>query len=243
MNSELSWWRKQAYKIWFVLETLIVGSIGGLFVIFNRKAARIVMDVWAKSAIWGLEKIAKTTIEFRGLENLPNGGFMVAGKHLSTLDTLAPFLVLNWPAFVFKKELFKVPVMGWYLDVGGMIGIDRDGGMAALKSMVADATEKLKNNRPVLIYPEGTRQAIGTPPDYKPGVAAIYGLLGVPCVPMALNTGLYWPAKGFPTHYGKVVFEFLPAIETGLKRAEFMSRLETAIETKTNELINEAQKQ
>lgn len=243
MINKLSFWRQWLYKIWFVIGSLFVGSIGGLFVIFNKNAARVVMDVWAKTAIWGLEKIAKTKVEFRGLENLPQGDFMVAGKHLSTLDTLAPFLVLNSPAFVFKKELFKVPVMGWYLKVGGMIGIDRDGGMAALKSMVADATQKLKAKRPVLIYPEGTRQPIGAPADYKPGVAAIYGLLGVPCVPLALNTGLYWPAKGFPTHFGTVVFEFLPAIETGLKRGEFMARLENAVETKTKELIDEAQKQ
>lgn len=243
MKNRLSIWRQWLYKIWFVLDTLFVGSIGGLFVVFNKNAARNVMDIWAKTAIWGLNKIAKTEIEFRGLENLPKGEFMVAGKHLSTLDTLAPFLVLNSPAFVFKKELFKVPVMGWYLKVGGMIGIDRDGGMAALKSMVADATEKLKADRPVLIFPEGTRQQIGAPTEYKPGVAAIYGLLGVPCVPLALNTGLFWPAKGFPTSFGKVVFEFLPPIETGLKRGEFMSRLETAIESKTQELIDEAQKQ
>ncbi len=243
MKNKLPLWRRYLYVAWFVLSTLIVGSIGGIFVIFNKSAAKGVMDNWAKTALWGLKHIAKINIEFRGIENLPQTKFMVAGKHLSTLDTLAPFLVLNWPAFVFKKELFKVPIMGWYFKVGGMIGIDREGGMGALKALVADANEKLEQNRPILIYPEGTRQQIGAQPDYKPGVAAIYGMLGVPCVPLALNTGVFWPAKGFPTHSGTVVFEFLPPIEAGLKRGEFMPRLEAAIEGKTQELVKEAQNQ
>lgn len=232
--------RALLFKIWFVLDITIVGGLGAILVFLNRDFATKVSAFWASSTIWGMEKIAGIKVELRGKENLPDGEFFIAGKHLSTLDTLAPFAFTKTPAFVFKKELFKVPIFGWYLKTAGMIGIDRDGGMAALKSMVANAKERLAEGRPPLIFPEGTRQELDAAPDYKPGVAAIYGMLGVPCVPMALNTGVFWPAKGFPTHSGIVVFEFLPPIEAGLKRQEFMSRLETAIETKTKELINEA---
>ncbi len=230
------------FIVWFALAILFVGGIGSIAVFINKKYALCVTNIWSRTTLWGAKHIAGIEIELRGIENLPQGDFFIAGKHLSTLDTLAPFLFTNTPAFVFKNELFKIPIFGWYLKVSGMIGIDRDGGMAALKSMVAVAKERLKEGRPPLIFPEGTRQELNAPKDYKPGVAAIYGLLGVPCVPMALNTGVYWPAKGFPTHSGKVIFEFLPAIEAGLKRQEFMQKLEDSIELKTKELIDEAQK-
>lgn len=228
------------FKIWFAGCVLFVGGLGAIGVFFNKNFATKVTNAWARSSLWGLKHIAGIEIELRGKENLPDGDFFIAGKHLSTLDTLAPFTFTNTPAFVFKKELFKIPIFGWYLKTAGMIGIDRDGGMSALKSMVAEAKLRLSEGRPPLIYPEGTRQDLDAAPDYKPGVAAIYGMLGIKCVPMALNTGVYWPAKGFPTHSGKVIFEFLPAIEAGLKRQDFMPRLESAIETKTKELINEA---
>lgn len=240
MKKKLNPLRRFIFIIWFAAAILFVGGIGAIFVLFNKKNALCVTNIWSRTTLWGAKYIAKIDIELRGRENLPQGQFFIAGKHLSTLDTLAPFLFTKTPAFIFKNELFKVPIFGWYLKVAGMIGIDRDGGMAALKSMVANAKERLSEGRPPLIFPEGTRQMLDAVPDYKAGVAAIYGMLGVPCVPLALNTGVYWPAKGFPTHSGKVVFEFLPAIEAGLKRPEFMSRLESSIENKTKELIDEA---
>jgi 1-acyl-sn-glycerol-3-phosphate acyltransferase len=232
--------RSLIYDIYFALTILLVGGLGSITVLFNKKHALDVVNVWSRVALWGLKYIQGITVEVRGLENLRDGKVMVAGKHLSTLDTVAPFTMMNTPAFIFKKELFKVPIFGWYLDVAGMIPIDRDGGMAALKGMVAEAKVRLEENRPILIFPEGTRKPIGAEPDYKPGVAAIYGMLGVPCVPLALNTGYYWKNKGMLKRPGKVVFEFLEPIEPGLKRQEFMHKLETAIETRTAALVAEA---
>lgn len=240
MTKAINLIRSIIYELWFYLAILVVGGIGMICCLFNKKAAITTVNVWSRTSLWGLRMIMGIKIEVRGKENLLAGPMLVAGKHLSTLDTLAPFLFMNTPAFIFKKELFKVPIFGWYLKSAGMIGIDRDGGMSALKSMVADAKLRIAEGRPPLIYPEGTRQELDTKPDYKAGVAAIYGMLGVPCVPMALNTGVFWPAKKFIKRPGTVVFEFLPAIEAGLKRQEFMERLETAIEGKTKELVQEA---
>ncbi len=231
--------RSIVFEIWFYLSILIIGGLGMIFVAFNNGLSKHVMNIWSRTVLFGLRILMGISIEIRGKENILGGGVLIAGKHLSTLDTIAPFTVLNFPAFIFKNELFKMPIFGWYLKTSGMIGIDRDGAMAALKAMVKVANQRLAENRPIIIFPEGTRQELGAPTDYKSGVAAIYGLLGVPCVPMALNTGVHWPAHGLGRTPGKVVFEFLPAIEPGLKRQEFMERLEGAIETKTNELINE----
>lgn len=241
MKSLINLIRSYIYSVWFALSILFVGSIGAIFVAINKKFALKVTEIWAKSELFGLKYIMGIDIEIRGLENLQKAGpCIIAGKHLSTLDTIAPFVMTKYPAFVFKKELFKIPIFGWYLKVAGMIGIDRDGGMAALKGMVAEAKERMSDGRSIVIFPEGTRQTLNATPDYKPGVAAIYGMIGTACVPLALNTGYYWPAHGIKKQSGKVIFEFLEPIEAGLKRQDFMNRLESAIETKTKELIEEA---
>lgn len=225
------------FNLWFYGAILLVGGLGIPLAAINKRNALKVSHLWAAVVVWGLRFIMGTKIEYRGLENLPKGPFMLAGKHLSALDTIVPYIITKNPAFVFKKELFKMPVFGWYLKSAGMIGIDRDGKMAALKSMVAEANECLADGRPIVIFPEGTRQELNAEPDYKSGVAGIYSLLNVPCVPMALNTGVFWPAHGFRHYTGNVIIEILPPIETGLKRQEFMDRLQNAIETKSNELI------
>lgn len=232
--------RSILFEIWFLGAILFVGGIGMIFSLLNPKLALCVVNVWSRTTLFGAKYIMGIEIEIRGHEHLIDGKIMVAGKHLSTLDTIVPFLALKNPAFIFKNELFKMPIFGWYLKSSGMIGIARDGAASALKGMIKDANTRLDEGRPILIFPEGTRKELQEETDYKPGVAAIYGLLGVPCIPLALNTGVHWPAHGLLKSSGKVIFEFLPPIAPGLKRQEFMERLETAIESKTKELIDEA---
>src|SRR5262249_15552934 len=141
------------------------------------------------------------------------------------------------PIIVFKKELSRVPLYGWYLTQAGMIEIDREAGASSLKMMVRKAEEKLAPGRPLIIFPEGTRQPPGAPPDYKPGIAALYSKLAVPCVPIALNSGLYWEGKGILRRPGKIIVEVLDPIPPGLPRAEFMALLETKIEGASNRLL------
>ena len=105
--------------------------------------------------------------------------------------------------------------------------------------MTADAQDRLKRARQVVIFPEGTRGEPGVASEYKPGVAALYRELGMPCTPLALNAGVHWPAHGFLRTPGTIVFEFLEPIPAGLKRAEFMRTLEDRIETASNALIAE----
>jgi len=115
------------------------------------------------------------------------------------------------------------------------IPIDRSAGASALRKMNQAARQVLGEGRPVLIFPEGTRKKPGAPPDYKPGVAGLYSQLDVPCVPAALNSGVYW--TGFIKRPGTIVLEFLEAIPPGLKRAEFMGLLEQRIETATAAIL------
>jgi len=168
----------------------------------------------------------------------------VAVKHMSMWDTMAIYALLDDPAIVFKKSLKRIPFYGWYLSRAHMIAIDRDGKAGALREMAAAARTEIAANRSIAIFPEGTRKKPGAPPDYKSGVAGLYGLLDVACYPVALNSGLYWTGSmGFLKKKGTIVIEFLPPIPSGLPRRTFMTRLEAEIEGATARLVEEGLRQ
>jgi 1-acyl-sn-glycerol-3-phosphate acyltransferase len=176
-------------------------------------------------------------VEVRGLEHRPKGPALVAAKHQGMLDVIAPYTFLGEPCFVMKKELMVLPVFGWFSWKMKMIPVDRQAHAKALRQLVADARARLAEGRQILIFPEGTRTEPGVAGDYKPGVAALYRDLGLPCHLIATNSGQCWPAHGFLRKPGKVVFEFLEPIPAGLKRAEFMAELERRIETASRALL------
>ena len=231
--------RSLLLMVWMGGSVLIVGTLGAPYVFMSPLGGARVMEAWAKVMRFGAKWIAGITYEVRGLEHLPEGQIMIAAKHQSVLDTIFPTLFTNMPVYVLKQELLNLPIFGWYCRKAGLIAIDRSGQMSALKALVAQAKQRMDQGRPIIIFPEGTRHMIGAVPDYKPGVAAIYMLLGVPCVPLALNTGTSWPAKGIWRRPGKVVFEFLPVIPPGLKRGPFMELLESRIEDASQALLEE----
>ncbi len=196
---------------------------------------------WSKSLIRILELTVGTRFEIRGGENIPPGAAIFASKHQSAWDTLIYMTILPGPALVVKKELFRIPLYGWYARHAGMIGVDRRGGARALKHLIRRARSALKDGRPVVIFPQGTRTAPGVHKPYQAGVAALYRGLGQPIVPVAVNSGLYWGRRAFLKHPGTIVLEYLPAIPTGLDRDDFMAELERRIETATDRLVAEDQ--
>ncbi|HWD27097.1 MAG TPA: lysophospholipid acyltransferase family protein [Rhizomicrobium sp.] len=190
---------------------------------------------WSHATFWGLRVIANTRFEVRGQR--PARDVLIAVKHMSMWDTCAIYSLLDHPAIVLKRGLQFIPFYGWYLYRARMIPIDRDGKASALRKMAADAKAALADDRSVVIFPEGTRKKPGDAPDYKPGVAGLYTQLGVPCVPVALNSGVFW--TGFIKNPGTIVLEFLEPIPPGLPRRDFMPKLEAAIEGTTARLIAE----
>ena len=196
-----------------------------------------VIKLWARFVLFGLRWIAGIRVVVTGLEHRPSGAGLLAGKHQGMLDIVAPFTFLDDPCFVLKKELMPLPFFGWFAWKTKMIAVDRAAHAKALKGMVRQARARLDDQRQILIFPEGTRTQPGQPGDYKPGVAAIYRDLDGPCWPVATNSGVHWPAHGFKRYPGTVVFEFLPPIPAGLKRAEFMVQLESRIEAGSNALL------
>lgn len=195
--------------------------------------------VFARLVLGGLRVICGVRVEVRGSGRRPAGAALVAAKHQSMLDGIAPLVFLHDPSFVLKRELMSGPVYGPYGRKAELISLDREGGAAALKALVADVRDRLGKRRPVLIFPEGTRQAPGAAPDYKPGVAGLYREIGRPVIPMATSSGLCWP-KGWIIRPGVAIYEFLEPIGPGLKRGPFMAELQARIETATDALLAEA---
>ncbi len=196
--------------------------------------------IWVNTCMWIIRGTVGIRCETRGEENLPEGAFILASKHQSAWDTLIYNVVFKDCAYVLKRELFWFPFFGWFLWRVGMIGIDRSGGATALKRMVQETRKWLAEGRNIIIFPQGTRTPPGSARPYLPGVAALYGQCDVPVVPVALNSGMFWPRRKFVKRSGTVVLEFLPPIMPGLKRREFSAQLEERIETATRRIEAEA---
>ncbi|MFO0995774.1 MAG: lysophospholipid acyltransferase family protein [Alphaproteobacteria bacterium] len=199
--------------------------------------------LWARGCLALLSRTVRLSHEVRGRAHLPEGPVIVASKHQSAWDTIVFFLLFANPAYVLKAELLLIPIIGWYLRRVGMIAIDRDGGARALKGMLAAAKRAIGEGRPIVIFPEGTRTAPGATRPYHPGTAALYAHLGLPVVPVALNSGLYWGRRRFIKRPGRIVVEFLPAIAPGMERRAFGAELERRIEEAVARLVAEGRSQ
>ena len=226
--------RSVLYFLWFAIVSVAIHLAALPAFLLPRRATVWASQRWSAALLWGLA-IAGLDYEVRG--EIPKGGVLVAAKHMSMWDTITLYLLLDDAVVVVKRELLSIPFYGWYIRRSGVIAIDRSGHASALRQMAAQGRAAIAAGRPIVIFPEGTRKNPDAPPDYKPGVAGLYGQLGVACVPVALNSGLFW--TGFLKRPGRIVIEFLPAIPAGLKRAEFMRTLQERTETATARLVVE----
>jgi 1-acyl-sn-glycerol-3-phosphate acyltransferase len=206
-----------------------------------RRALIRAAQAWARSNLFLLRVIVGMRVEFRGIEKIPPGGLMVAAKHQSLWETFALATLVDDPTFILKQELTRIPLFGWYLLKADMVPIDRKSGTAALADMNVRAKEAVANGRQILIFPEGTRRPPGAPPAYKYGVAHLYANLGVPCLPVALNSGLYWPRRRFIRRPGTVRVEILDPLSPGLPRDAFFRELQERIEMACDRLLAEGQ--
>lgn len=206
-----------------------------------RHRAWMVPKFWARSELWLHEKLAGAKAEIAGLENLPEGSFILAPKHQSFWDAIAFFPYLDDPLYILKRELRWIPFFGWYVMKMRMIPVDRGSRSKALKAVVAATKAELaRNPRQLIIYPEGTRRPPGAEPAYKYGIVELYSQLGLPVVPVAHVAGLYWPRRVFRRYPGTIRARFLPPIPPGLAKEEFMARLIRETEAACDELLIEA---
>ena len=193
--------------------TLIFGKFLGYYVVF---IVRIFLN---------------TKVEFKGLENIPkNEKYFVASAHQSMFETFALQSVLDYPVFILKKELLKIPLFGLYLKKIKSIEIVRDTTTKDNLNFFDKVAVIIKNEkRPLLIFPQGTRVRVDEKVPFKKGVGRIYEALNISCVPVALNSDKVWPKHGIIKHPGKITISFLEPIKPGLSRDEFIKKLETKI--------------
>ena len=231
--------RSLIFVVWIYLTMAVLAFVCLPFIIFSRRVAVWAVRSWIKNTRLALRLICGIKTEIRGAENIPKGPLIWASKHQSMYDAFVPWLVLDHPAIVIKKELLWYPVFGWYAWRTDMIAIDRAGGSKTLRNMIDASRKRMEENRQLLIFPEGTRQLPGAAPKYRPGVYGMYHELDVPVVPVATNIGLCWPRRGLRRRSGTVVIDILPVIETGMQKNAFMDKLETTIEPACEALLDE----
>jgi 1-acyl-sn-glycerol-3-phosphate acyltransferase len=233
--------RSILFNLLFYLNLVMLLFVALITLVLPRRAVLKMAETWGRLSVWLLRVVCGTRMELRGLHNLPEGPLIVAAKHQSTWETFALLKLFDDFTFIVKRELMWIPIFGWCMWKGGMIPVDRGAGSQALNDMTARAKAEIGNGRQLIIFPEGTRRATGAEPRYKFGVAHLYAEVGVPCVPVALNSGLFWPRRSFRKLPGTIVAEFLPPIAPGLDKAAFQRRLQKDIETATARLIAEGE--
>jgi 1-acyl-sn-glycerol-3-phosphate acyltransferase len=235
----VNWFKALAFNVVFIAWTAVIGTLGLPVLCAPRVAAMRFGRLWSRGVLTFLRLIVGLDYQVCGLDRIPRGGCIIAMKHQSTWDTLILPIVLADPAIVLKRELVFLPIYGWYAARAGSIAVDRKAGAAALRNMIARARAVAVQGRPIVIFPEGTRVAAGTHLPYQPGVAALYQTLGLPLVPAALNSGLFWGRRSFLKRRGRITLEFLEPIPPGWPRRRLMAELEQRIETATDALLRE----
>jgi len=234
------WLRAAVFQIAFYLWTVLMAPIGLPLLLAPPLWMMRYGTFWSAGTLWLLRCCVGLTHEIHGRERLPKGPILIAMKHQSAWDTLAAPIIFRNPAVVIKRELGWLPFYGWYALKAGMIPVDRAGGARALKRMVKASEKALAQGRPILIFPEGTRSAIGAPAAYQPGIVALYRQLDIPLVPVAVNSGLFWGRRHFLKRSGRIIVEILPPIPPGHDRRKVMDELEAQIEGATARLVGAA---
>ena len=234
------WLRSGLYHLLFIALTLILAILYLPLLagppIGIQRAARL----WVKVAHLLQRIVLGLSWELRGGEHIPAGAAVFAAKHQSAWETLVFHTLLADPVFVLKRELLRLPFIGWYLRASGQIAIDRGAGIKALTAMARAARAALDAGRQVIVFPEGHRQPPGVTGTYLPGVAILYGEGGAPVIPVALNSGLFWGRNAFLRRPGTITMEILAPMPPGLERRDFMIELRARIETATRRLEAEA---
>ena len=235
--------RSAVFNVLFYLNLLMYFVIAIPTLVMPRLAiVRLAMS-WGRSNNRLLRVVCGIKVEYRGLEKIPHGALLVASKHQSLWETFALLWLFSDPAFILKRELQWIPFFGWYAMKAGMIPVDRGRGKQALADMTERARTELGRGRQIVIFPEGTRRAPGAEPSYKFGITHLYGETGIGCLPIALNSGLFWPRRSFMRYPGTIVAEILDPIPPGLGKPEFAARLQQDIEAATARLIAEGERE
>jgi 1-acyl-sn-glycerol-3-phosphate acyltransferase len=235
--------RSVVFNVLFYLSLIVYFFAAIPTLVMPRWGILAVAKLWARTNLWLLRAICGIGVEFRGFDRIPPGPLLVASKHQSLWETFALLLILKDPAYIMKRELMWIPFFGWYTWKAGMISVDRSRGSQALTQMNANARREALRDRQIIIFPEGTRRPPGAEPKYKFGVVHLYMDMGVPCLPIALNSGLFWPRRSFRRYPGTIVVDVLEPIPPGLRKEEFFTHLQRVVEDATARLVADGKRE
>jgi 1-acyl-sn-glycerol-3-phosphate acyltransferase len=231
------WLRSLCFNAGWYAGSVVIALVGFPILLLPRRAVLAWATFWIDFIQWWLRCTCGLTHRVVGLENLPAGPVIIASKHQSSWETLAFTKVFPGAAIVLKRELMFIPIVGWAMARAGNIAVARGDGAQALRGLVRQAKATIAEGRSILIFPEGTRVAVGAERPYQVGTAALYRQLGVPVVPVALNSGLFWGRRKWVKRPGVITVEVLPPIAPGLGRKAFMATLRERIEGATERLV------
>jgi len=218
--------RSLLYAAIFFPATLLLAAAGIVASLFGHKATLAVVLGWVETNHWLAEHILGIRVAVEG--TVPPGPHLIAVKHQSMFETVEIVRLSYAPVIVMKRELSRIPLFGQITRRYGVILVERDAGARALRAMVTDGRQAIANGRPIVIYPEGTRVRVGETPPLKPGFTALYRALGIPVVPVALDSGVVW-GRGLVHQPGVVTFRVGETIPPGLPREEMERRVHSAI--------------
>lgn len=202
----------------------------------DKKIADRGAKIWSIGVFWMLKKLCKIDYKIIGKENISKTPCIYACKHQSMWETVVMHLIIDRPVYAYKKELELIPFYGWFVKFMSGIKVDRKGGAKSLKSVINQAKKYLAKGQSVVIFPQGTRVPVDGSIQkypYQAGITALYNSCDVKIVPVALNSGFFWPKGKIMKKSGTITIEFLPAIECGLRKEDFNRKLISLIEEKS----------
>lgn len=235
--------RSFLFQISFFAWTALLAVLYLPLLLMSRRTMQAGTRFWLRGLLFLATVICGIRYRIVGRERLPAGPAVIASKHQSAWETMIFHQLLDDPVFAIKRELFAIPLVGWYMRKAGCIRIDRSSPVRAMRTMIEGATRALADGAQVVVFPEGTRVAPGNKRPYHAGISGLYGSGKVPVIPVALNSGVFWGRRAFRKYPGEITVEILPPVPEGLDREGFLHELKQSIESASERLCAEADQQ
>ncbi len=229
--------RTTIFYILLSIWTIFLGILCIPYLLLPSKFLRSPILVWIKGIFIMLKKICIINHEIKGLNNVPNEPIIVVSKHQSAFETFALYYYLNKSFFIHKKQLFYIPIFGQYLMKANMLAIDREGKTKTIRKMIFEVNKRLNDGSSIIIFPEGTRTKPGETPNYKTGFIGIYKATNRRLLPVAVNSGLFWPKKSFVMKKGNIIIDIQKPIDNNLPKQEVLEKVKKSIESASNKLL------
>ena len=237
----MTWLRSALFNAFFFSFSVVLCVLGSLLCLARPQATILVPMAWARIVLAGLRLICGIRLELEGREYLPSAGpALIASQHQSAFDTLVWFTLLPRCSYVLKSELRRIPIFGAMISPAGMIMVDRKAGASALRHLVREAERAVREQRQIVIFPEGTRGEPGRTLPLHPGVAAIAARTGLPVIPVVTDSGLCWGRRAFRKRAGTIHIRLLPPIAATVGRDLLMTRLAAAFQAGVQEPVDKS---